>query len=105
MPDDFSPETHLYHSIGVVKDETKPCEIQIKAFRNHPKYLRTLPLHHSQKEVESCDDYTVFRYFLCPTADFYQKILEQREYVQIIEPQHVRLEMKRIIENLEKYYL
>jgi hypothetical protein len=104
LPDDFSPETHLFHSVGIIKDETKPCEILLKAFRHHPKYLRTLPLHHSQKEVETCEDYAVFRYFLCPTSDFYQKILAQREYVQIIEPEHVRMEMKRIAAKLNDYY-
>ncbi|MDR0725365.1 MAG: WYL domain-containing protein [Prevotellaceae bacterium] len=104
LPDDFSPEAYLFHSVGVIRDETKPCEILLKAFRHHPKYLRTLPLHRSQQEVETCDDYTVFRYFLCPTSDFYQKILAQREYVQIVEPEHVRLEMKRIVTKLNDYY-
>jgi hypothetical protein len=104
MPDDFLPDAYLHHSVGIVKDETKPCEILLKAFRNHPKYLRTLPLHHSQSEVETCDEYTVFRYFLCPTDEFYRKILAQREYLQIIEPLHVRQEMKRIVRKLNDYY-
>jgi hypothetical protein len=104
LPADFSPEEHLCNAIGIIRDETAPCEIRIKAFHHHPKYLRTLPLHHSQEEVETRGDYTVFKYYLCPTADFYQKILAQREYVQIISPQHVRREMKKIIGKLAGYY-
>jgi predicted DNA-binding transcriptional regulator YafY len=105
LPDDFSPETHLFNAIGIIKDETAPCEIRIKAFHHHPEYLRTLPLHHSQEEVETGNGYTVFKYYLCPTADFYQKILAQREYVQIISPRQVRQEMRKLVKEIGKYYL
>ncbi|MDR1983919.1 MAG: WYL domain-containing protein [Prevotellaceae bacterium] len=104
LPADFSPEEHLFNAIGIIKDETKPCEIRIKAFRHHQKYLRTLPLHHSQEEVETHRDYAVFRYYLCPTNDFYQKILAQREYVQIISPRHVCRTMRKIVEKIRDYY-
>jgi hypothetical protein len=105
IPPDFTPEEHLRCSIGVIRDATKPCTIQIKAFGNHSKYLRALPLHHSQEELtEPHEDCVVFSYYLCPTADFYQKILEQREYVQIISPKSVCEEIKRIIETMNKYY-
>jgi hypothetical protein len=104
LPNDFSPETHLFNSVGIVRNKTEPCEIQIKAFFYYPKYLRTLPLHHSQKELETNANYTVFSYYLCPTTEFYQKILARSEYLQIISPQHVRQEMRKILAKLNDYY-
>ena len=37
--------------------------------------MRTLPLHHSQKEIYACDDYADFELALRPTYDFYMKLL------------------------------
>ena len=33
--------------------------------------MRTLPLHHSQREIYACDDYADFELALRPTYDFY----------------------------------
>lgn len=105
LPSDFTPDNHLYDSIGIMKTENnKPVEIVIKAYGNHPKYLRALPLHHSQNEIETTADYSLFSFRFSPTYDFYQEIFSRRENVEIVSPQEVRNEFKRILTKISDYY-
>lgn len=103
---DFDAAEFLNASIGIMKtDWDKPCEIKIKANAETTHYLLALPLHHSQQEVETTKDYTVFSYWLSPTDDFYQEILRKREYLEVISPQAVREKLASIIHKLSEYYL
>ncbi|MDP3445115.1 MAG: WYL domain-containing protein [Ignavibacteria bacterium] len=105
LPADFSPDNHLYDSYGIIRiTAIKPIDIVIKAFGNHPKYLRSLPLHHSQTELETSADYSLFKYRLAPTYDFYQDIFSRREQVEIVSPSEVRDEFKRILTQISKSY-
>ena len=106
FPVDFEAAEFLNASIGIMKTDTdKPCEINIKANAETTHYLLALPLHHSQKVVESTKDYTIFSYWLSPTDDFYQEILRKREYLEVISPQVVREKLASIIHKLSEYYL
>ena len=49
--------------------------IRLMAYREKPHYLRSLPLHHSQREIKSNADYTIFEYKIALTYDFIQEIL------------------------------
>ncbi|MCX6237342.1 MAG: WYL domain-containing protein [Bacteroidia bacterium] len=105
LPSDFTPDNHLYDSIGIMKTENnKPVEIVIKVYGNHPKYLRALPLHHSQKEIETSADHSLFSFRLSPTYDFYQEIFSRRENLEIVSPQEVRDEFKKILTKISDYY-
>jgi WYL domain len=106
FPVDFVAAKFLNASIGIMKtDSEKPCKINIKAYAETTQYLLALPLHHSQKVVESTKDYTIFSYWLSPTDDFYQEILRKREYLEVVSPQAVRDELSSIIHKLSEYYL
>lgn len=76
MPKDFSPEEYFYNSFGIISQDNCPPEIvELKVYGTQKEYFRTLPLHHSQEEVENADGYSIFRYYLSPTYDFIQEIL------------------------------
>ncbi len=54
MPDDFDPEEYFAYSFGVIVSEEKEAErVVLKVKGNQVKYLRTLPLHHSQIEMNA----------------------------------------------------
>ena len=60
IPKDFNPESYFENSFGIYKyDNIEPCVVKIKAFGQQCKYLRTLPLHTSQQEIEVNDEYSV----------------------------------------------
>jgi len=85
-PKDFDPKAYYYNFYGIFHTSDKPERIVIKATNNQQKFLRTLPLHHSQKEIETGDDYAIFEYYLVPTLDFQQEILSRGYTVKVIEP-------------------
>ena len=67
-------------------------------------YLRTLPLHHSQKEVLSTDEYADFEFYLRPTFDFRQELLAQAHDVEVLQPAKFREEMKETLEKMLSRY-
>lgn len=69
-----------------------------------PDYLRSLPLHPSQKELRSDQESTLFSFDVRPTFDFYQMLLSEGDQIEVIEPEYVRNEMKRFAEKMFSYY-
>ena len=85
-------------------DKQKPETIRIKVYDTQVEYVRALPIHESQKEVESTPEWTIFEYRIVPCFNFYQQLLWHREKLEVLEPQSVRLAMKEIIEKMLKLY-
>lgn len=94
LPDDFSPATFFNEFYGVLTDSTIPLQhVLIRTFGNTPNYLRTLPLHHSQKEVECTDNYTDFTLDIRPTYDFVGALGAMGEGLEVLEPSALRSEV------------
>lgn len=90
---------------GVMKDETKPAErIVLRAYGTEANYLRDLKLHHSQKEIASCDDYSDFELYLRPSMDFRGKLMERSDRLEVIEPQHLAQEIEQMHLNSVNLY-
>ena len=102
-PKDFSPQDYYTDYYGVFHDE-KPMTIQLKAYREKPHYLRSLPLHHSQREIESNADYTIFEYKIAPTYDFIQEILSHGNQLEVLSPDIFRQQIKAIIQEMHDFY-
>lgn len=96
MPADFNAEDFFSSCFGIFAGNEEPQRIELKVDDYQAKYLRSLPLHHSQKEVERTEDYTVFSYFVRPTFDFIQELLTLRETAEVLSPKDLRAEMARI---------
>ena len=85
-------------------DNQKPELIKIKVYGTQVEYLRALPIHESQKEIEVTSEWSIFEYRLVPCYNFYQQLLWHREKLEVLEPQHVRDEIKMAIQKmLERY--
>ena len=67
-------------------------------------YLRSLPLHHSQKEEERAGDHAVFSYYLRPTFDFTQELLSMGDTVEVLEPASLRSEMEQVGKEIAKHH-
>jgi predicted DNA-binding transcriptional regulator YafY len=68
------------------------------------EYIRALPIHESQNEIEITEEWSIFEYRLVPCFNFYQQLLWHRERLEVLEPLHVRDEMKNTIEKMLVYY-
>jgi hypothetical protein len=105
LPEDFSPDSYFENAFGIIVEESiKPCIVKLKVFENQRKYLRTLPLHHSQEETKVNEDESIFSYFLSPTFDFKQQILSQGDDIEVLSPDWFRDEMIETVEKMNKYY-
>ena len=79
-----------YYGIIISDEEFDVCPVALKVDSWQSKYLRTLPLHHTQVEVERNDEYSIFEYYLCPTFDFRQKLLSMGDSVGVLAPMLLR---------------
>ena len=103
--DKITAEEYFDGSFGINhSDEQKPEIIRIKVYSTQVEYVRALPIHESQKEIESTKDWSIFEYRIIPCFNFYQQLLWHREKLEVLEPKSVREEMNKIIQDMLKRY-
>ena len=105
FPADFDTEAFFRDCYGVLSGTgDKAQHIVIRTFAPYMNYLRTRPLHHSQKEVQSTPEYADFEFYLRPTFDFRQELLAQGHDVEVLCPAPFREEMKATLEKMLSRY-
>ena len=102
LPADFDAESFFSSCFGIIVSDEDPQTIKLKVDAFQSNYLRSLPLHPSQKETERTEEYSVFTYFLRPTFDFVQELLTLRETAEVLASKELRAEMARIGKNIAK---
>ena len=70
----------------------------------HVQYIRALPLHHSQCEIETTEDYSIFEYRMKPTLDFRQELLSRGADVEVLVPLSFREEMIQSVNKMNSLY-
>ncbi|MDL2303763.1 WYL domain-containing protein [Bacteroides sp. OttesenSCG-928-D19] len=103
-PQDFDPEDYFYYNFGIIRDEKPPQHIVLRFFEQQGLYIRSLPLHASQKELNETDGYIDMEYFMVPTYDFVQFILSQGGEVEVLSPQSLRDEVVDELKRLNDIY-
>ena len=100
IPDSFAPAKYFEEYYGVIIDDDFTAEkVKLKVSAGQANYLRSLPLHHSQQEIETSEEYSIFELKLRPTYDFQQEILRNGDDIEVLEPLWFRNE---IVERIEK---
>ena len=103
LPDDFDAETFFSSFYGVfIPQDVEPQRVKIKVTSVQANYLRSLPIHHSQKEIQQTDRYSIFSFFVVITLDFIQELLTFSTHLEIIEPPTLRRQIKEIGKDLAK---
>lgn len=106
-PDGFNAEEYYSNTVGIfVNDKLKPQKVLVRAFGVHVEYMRTLPLHHTQKEIECKPlQYSDFQYRLCLTPELTSQLLAMGEKIEVLEPVELREEIKnRLLNTLNRYH-
>lgn len=108
---DSNPEEIFDNIIGISIIPGKVEHVVVKAYKgaeygHRDCYLRSLPLHSSQKEniKKSTNEYAIFEYNLKPTYEFVQELLTMHNQVEVLEPVSLRIYMKNIIDSMEEMY-
>lgn len=100
LPEDFSAEDYFSRYFGVIVTDAKAENIQLKTTDTRAKYLRSLPLHRSQKEIAS----NLFELHLVPTDDFINAVRAMGAEVEIVSPDWLRKRLLQDAKDLVKKY-
>lgn len=97
IPKSFDAEAFFYNYYGIWHDESIPPEtVRIRVTRAGANYLRSLPLHHSQKELTGAPDgFVDFEYYIVPTFDFVQELRTHGPDLKVLTPAHLAERMKK----------
>jgi predicted DNA-binding transcriptional regulator YafY len=101
-------EEHLKNVVGVSRnniDQEDNIEIIRLKFKNsRAPYIKTKPIHTSQREIQQDSDYTIFEFHLIINRELEAKVLEFGKDVEVLEPLFFRESIKNVlIEALSDY--
>lgn len=99
LPAKFDAHKYFENVIGIYVDKNLPVKkIRIRTYGTLADYLRSTPLHSSQTEGRSKHkEFTEFTYRLCVTPDLISQLLAMGDKVEVLEPEELRDEMKKMI--------
>ena len=82
----------------------EPIEVILSFTPEQGRYIRSLPLHHSQQVIIEYSDEIRFRYFIKPTHDFKMEILSYGFHVKVISPNSLQNQIKNQLKKAIKRY-
>lgn len=104
LPKNFNAEDYFKDVYGITTGMNGAFStIKVKVDAARANYIRALPLHHSQEE-EQHEEYSIFTYKLRPANDFYQALLHEGEFLEVLEPAEVREAIKEKIGKMAERY-
>lgn len=97
----FDAEEYFARFYGVFcGPQYQPEIIRVRFSEDAAPFVRTLPLHRSQKEVAPC----VFEWIVAPTLDFIQQLRTHGSKIEILAPQSLRNQFEEEAQNVLKLY-
>ena len=92
LPDDFDAEAYFKDAYGVtvLDEQQQPQKIVISISDDQAHYLRTLPLHPSQKEIEPINGYPAFSFYVYPSEEFCQELFKYGSDLEVHKPESLR---------------
>ena len=102
---DFDINEHFRSFYGVSSiSNAQPEIVQLRIDASQVKFFRTLPLHHSQEEIETTESYSVFQYYLVPTFELTKEILSNGPFIEVLRPLSLREEIKSKAKKMAEMY-
>ena len=95
MPKDFNPSRFFAAQFGVDRSVTHAERVLIKVTAATSNYIRTLPIHGSQVELERNEQYSIFCFRIAPTYDFIQELRKHGATLEVLEPAYLREEFRQ----------
>lgn len=106
MDKNFSAQEFFRYAWGVrVEKGNEPMKVVLKVAAAQRDYFRTLPLHHSQVEVETTEEYSIFEYYVAYSVELVMQILQYGGLVEVLAPSELRDEIIDNIIHAEMQYM
>lgn len=105
FPKKINPKDAFKDSFGIVLPENMAVQKIILEFTNHQgDYIKTLPLHTSQKILKETEDRMLVSLKIAPTYDFIFELLSMGANVKVIEPESLTAELKSRLRQATELY-
>ena len=106
LPEDFDARKYFANVVGIYANKDLPVtKVKIRVYGIQTEYLRSTPLHKSQSEGRSKHgEFAEFTYRLCVTPDLISQLLSMGDKVEVLEPEELREEMKKKINQMFSLY-
>lgn len=105
----FRAEHWFQHCVGVSRrPDDQPVQVRLRTTARRADYLRTKPLHHSQRETERQADYSIFTFDVILNFEWTSLLLALGDEVVVLDPPALRAalaeRLRRAAENYHSYY-
>lgn len=77
--------------VGVTTSKAAERTVRLRATRTQAKYFRALPLHKSQVEEITGEDYSIFKYNLKLNYELVHELLSLGDGVKVLEPKELQI--------------
>jgi len=105
MPGDFDVNKHYKYCFGIISPNAEePADVILSFDAVDGKYVKSLPLHESQKIVEDTDEQLIISLRVFLTYDFIMELLSHGDKVEVLQPVEFRNTIKNILEKALKKY-
>jgi predicted DNA-binding transcriptional regulator YafY len=104
-PKDYNIEDKFKYSFGIMgATEEEPQEIVLSFEPFHGKYIKSLPLHHTQEILKDTENELKIKLKLFITQDFIMELLSYAENIKVIKPKSLINQIKEAHKNAYKQY-
>jgi len=105
FPKEFDVKKIFQYSFGIISPNGKSPEKVVLSFKpSQNMYIKSLPLHDTQKIIIDSDKELRIQLTLFITYDFIMEILSHGDNVRVIEPQNLIDQIKATLKNTLKQY-
>lgn len=105
LPNDFNVNDHYKYCFGIISPNDNPLEEIILSFTEEQgKYIKTLPLHHTQEIMNDTKKEFRIKLQLYITHDFKMELLSYGDKVKVIEPKSLAEDIKMTLKEALKRY-
>jgi predicted DNA-binding transcriptional regulator YafY len=104
-PDNYSIEQSYRYCFGIISpNDEEPQDIILSFDPFQGKYIKTLPLHHTQQVLLDNEEEMKIKLKLCLTHDLVMELLSFGEYMKVIKPKSLADQIKQAHQKAFKQY-
>lgn len=95
---DFDKDKYFKHAFGITSIQDIPVEIFLSFDIKTGDYIRSLPLHSSQKIISESADNFVVSIYVYPTHELMMQLLSYGNSVKVVKPDFIQERIKSMLE-------
>lgn len=110
LADTFTPKENVnvkerfQDVVGLTYSVSEMQKVVLAVKNKQVPYLKSVPLHASQRIVEEKDGETIIELYLKPNFEFIQRIFMQMDMARVIEPEEIKNEIRVRLNRMKNMY-